>query len=140
MSGFSNTVEAQILDHFFGKATMAQPSIFVALSTADPTDDGSGVAEPVGNGYARVSAGAAAWNAATGTAPAIAANGQPVTFAQATGSWGTLTHFALFDASTGGTFLGSGALNTPTAIGNGDTAEFSAGSLQMKLGDPGDTY
>lgn len=143
VSGFADTIEAAILDHFFGKAAWAQPTdIFVALSTADPTDAGTGIAEPVGNGYARIDTAPTDWNAATGTAPVATTNATTLTFAQASGAWGDITHFALFDALTAGTFLGSGLVNagTPVTVASGDTPEFAAGSLAMKLGDPGDVY
>jgi len=51
MGGFSNYWENKILDHIFGKGSYAPPTIYVGLSTADPTDDGSGLAEPSGNAY-----------------------------------------------------------------------------------------
>ena len=53
MGGFSDYWENKILDHIFGKGSYTPPTIYVGLSTADPTDDGSGLAEPSGNGYAR---------------------------------------------------------------------------------------
>lgn len=140
MSGFSDALEAQILDHLFGKATWTAPTVHVALSTTAPNDDGTNVTEPAGGSYARVATAAADWNSAAGTAPVVSSNAQPITFPQATASWGTITHFAVYDAITGGTMIGSGVLNTATAIGSGDTAEFSAGALQMKLGDPTDTF
>lgn len=141
MSGFSNSQEAAILNHFFGKATWTAPTnIHVALSTANPTDDGSLIAEPAGNAYARVLTAAADWNTASGTAPAVTSNNAVITFPEATGAWGTITHFALYDAATAGTFLGSGALGTSKAVNAGDTPRFSVGALLFKLGDPTDTF
>jgi hypothetical protein len=131
MAGFSDYLENKIMDHIFGKATFTAPSnIYVALSTADPTDDASGLAEPSGGSYARKSTAPADWNAASGGA---IDNANAITFAQATASWGTITHFALFDASSGGNMLTYGALGTSKAITTDDTPEFAAGDLDNSV-------
>jgi hypothetical protein len=88
------------------------------------------VREPSGNAYARVSTTGADWNTASGGA---LDNANDITFPEATGSWGTITHFALFDAATGGNMLAYGALSTPKIIGSGDTAKFAAGDLDVSL-------
>lgn len=130
MGGFSDYWENKILDHIFGKSSYTPPTIYVGLSTADPTDAGSGLAEPSGNGYARVQTSSSDWNAASNGSLENAGN---ITFAQATGNWGTITHFALFDAATAGNMLAYGALNQPRSIGESDTARFEAGDLQISL-------
>ncbi len=131
MGGFSDYWENKILDHIFGKGSYTPPTIYVGLSTADPTDNGSGLAEPSGSGYERVQTSASNWN--------IASNGSldntsDITFAQATGSWGTITHFALFDVASAANMLAHGALSQSQAIGNSDTARFQAGDLDISLG------
>jgi len=130
MGSFSDYWENEILDHIFGKGSYTPPTIYVGLSTADPTDDGSGLAEPTGNAYARVSTVAADWDVASGGA---LDNANDITFPEATGNWGTVTHFALFDAVTGGNMLAHGALGASKAIGSGDTAKFAAGDLDVSL-------
>ena len=130
MGGFSDYWENKILDHIFGKGSYTPPVIYVALSTADPTDDGSGFSEPSGNAYARSQTSASDWNAASSGS---LDNAGDITFDKATGSWGTITHFALFDAVTGGNMLAHGALSQPKAIGSSDTAKFEAGDLDISL-------
>jgi len=130
MGSFSDYWENEILDHIFGKGSYTSPTIYVGLSTADPTDDGTGLAEPVGNAYARVSTVAADWTVASSGA---LNNVNDITFPEATGNWGTVTHFALFDAVTGGNMLAHGALSSSKAIGSGDTAKFAAGDLEVSL-------
>jgi hypothetical protein len=130
MGSFSDYWENEILDHIFGKGSYTPPTIYVGLSTADPLDNGSGLAEPTGNGYARVQTTAADWNAAAGGA---LDNVNDITFPQATGSWGTITHFALFDTASGGNILAHGALSASKTIGSGDTAKFAAGDLDVSL-------
>ncbi len=130
MGGFSDYRENKILGHVFGKGSYAPPTIHVALSTADPLDDASGLAEPSGNGHARVETSASDWSPASGGA---LSNAGQITFGAAAGSWGTITHFVLFDAATGGNMLAHGALNQPKAIGISNTARFKAGDLGIGL-------
>lgn len=130
MGSFANFWENEILDHVFGKGAYTPPTIYVGLSTADPTDSGSGLAEPSGNGYARVQTAAADWDPSSGGA---LDNANDITFPPASGSWGTVTHFALFDAATSGNMLAHGQLTVAKAIGSGDTAKFAAGDLDVSL-------
>jgi len=130
MGSFSDHWENEILDHIFGKGSYTPPTIYVGLSTADPLDNGSGLAEPSGNGYARVATSGASWTISSGGS---LSNASDVSFAQATGSWGTITHFALFDAASAGNMLAHGALNQSKTITSGDTAKFAAGDLNVSL-------
>ena len=130
MGGFSDYWENKILDHIFGKGSYTPPTIYVGLSTADPADDGSGLAEPSGNGYARTQTSASDWNTASNGS---LDNSSSITFTQATGSWGTITHFALFDAASAGNMLAHGALSQSKTIGNLDTARFQTGDLDISL-------
>ena len=131
MGSFGNYSEDKILDHVTGKTSFTMPTAYVALSTADPTDDASGIAEPSGNGYARVATTGATWDAASGGATANAA---AISFPTASGSWGTITHFALYDASTDGNMLAHGELDTPTAITTNQIATFAIGAFDITLG------
>lgn len=131
MPGFSNYWENEVLDHLFDKGTYIPPSVlYVALSTADPLDDGSGAAEPAGGSYARVETSQADWSGASG---GTVCNADAVEFAQATSAWGTITHFALYDAAVGGNLLASGPLTDPVTIAAGDTVRFAPGDLSVTL-------
>lgn len=130
MGSFSDYWENEILDHIFGKGSYTPATIYVGLSTADPLDSGAGLAEPSGNGYARVATSGAAWTTASGGS---LSNASDVTFPQATGSWGTITHFALFDAASAGNILAHGALSQSKTVTSGDTAKFAAGDLDVSL-------
>ena len=130
MGSFSNYWEDEILDHLFGKGAYTPPTIYVGLSTADPGDDGSGLSEPAGNGYARVATAASDWDTASGgTLDSAAA----IQFNEATGNWGTVTHFALFDAASAGHLLAHGTLTQSKAIDSGDTVRFAAGDITVSL-------
>ena len=130
MGSFSDHWEDEILDHLFGKGAYTPPTIYVGLSTADPGDDGTGLSEPSGNGYARKVTAASDWDAASGGAMD---NANTIEFAEATGNWGTVTHFALFDAATSGNLLAHGSLTQSKTIDDGDTARFAAGDLDVSL-------
>ena len=66
MGSFADYWENEILDHLFGKGSYTPPTIYVGLSTADPTDNASGLAEPSGNSYARAATSGADWNVSSG--------------------------------------------------------------------------
>jgi len=129
MGSLSDYAEKKVLELLVGKTAFSTPVCYVALSTADPLDDGSGLVEP-GSNYARVATAGADWEAATLGAGTIQ-NANPITFVEATGSWGTPSHFALFDASSN--LLGHGSITTPKAVGAGDTLRFAAGDIDLSL-------
>lgn len=131
----SDHLENEILDHLFSVGAYTAPTIYCALCTADPTDAGTGASMNEvanSNAYARVDAsGCFGTAAASGTI----SNDAVIEFPEATGSWGTATHFALVDSGThgAGNLLISAALTTPRAISSGDTPRFAVGELDVSL-------
>lgn len=124
---FSNFLENELLDHVFAPAAYTAPStVYVALYTAAPSDTGGGT-EVSGGSYART---ACSFGTASGGS---IANDAACTFPQATASWGTVTHFGVFDAQSAGNLLAWNALTTSKAVGSGDTANFAIGSLTISL-------
>ena len=93
-------------------------------------DDASGLAEPSGNAYARATTAGADWNVASGGA---IDNANDIAFSKTTGSWGTITHFAIFDAVSGGNMLAHGALSVSKLISSGETPKFLAGKFDVTL-------
>ena len=144
MAGFIDVLEQAILDHILTDPAYNPPATWhIGLSSTTPTETGTNFTEPSGGGYARVSTVAADWGAASGSAPATKSNTAVKTFPLATADWlagVNLTHFGLFTASSGGSPQIWGALGTPKPVLNGDTPNFPAASLVLKLGDPGDSY
>ena len=123
----SNWLELELLDHVLKTEAYSVPAhIYVALSTADPLDDGSGVAEPGGGSYARVVMDS--WDAATGRATE---NTSQITFAQAEQDFGTITHWAIFDAVTGGNFLAHGDFSSSKACPVGTNLYVAAGDIDV---------
>jgi hypothetical protein len=130
MSAASNYLENAILNNVLGQAAM--PSIantHIALFTAGPDDSGGGT-EVSGSGYARVNLAnnTTSWpTTSTGTK----ANGTNIVFPTAAGSWGTITHFGIFSAASGGNLLFHGSLGTAKSVGSGDAPSFPIGSLTI---------
>jgi hypothetical protein len=102
-------------------------SAYVSLHTSDPGLTGT-AGEVVGGQYARQ--GPIAF-ANAGSNPTVASNSAIITFPTATAGWGTVTHFGLWTAASGGTFQGSGALSASKAVNSGDVARFGAGALTI---------
>lgn len=126
---FSDFAENKLLDHMSGKTSYTMPSVWVGLYTAAPSDAGGGT-EVSGGSYARKSTVGADWAAA---ASGSTSNATIITFVTASGSWGTVTHFGLFDAASAGNLLEWAALTTSKTVGSGDIASFPIGNLVRTL-------
>lgn len=123
----------ELLDHLFGVGSFTAPSnIYVAAFTVAPGMDGTGGTEVSGGSYARVNHNS--WNAATAADPAECTNDGSITFPQATADWGTIAHIGLYDASTGGNYLGGGTMSK--AISNGDQLVIDDEDLSVSIGSP----
>ena len=126
MGSISNFAETEMLDHILGNGSYTPPTIYLALSTTDFLDTGAGGTEPVAMGYIRkaISFGAAASRVVTQNAD--------VDFDEATGSWGTMAYWAIFDqAALGGNCLAWGALNAGVAVGAGQTPSIASGQVTI---------
>ena len=133
---FGDFLENEILDHVFGGAAYTAPgTLYFAASSSDPGDDGSTGTFPSGGSYARVAMTNNLTNfpAASGGAKS---NGVAIEWPVATADWlsgANLTHVAIYDASSGGNFLGRGAIAVPKAILNGDQLVIPIGDLDITL-------
>lgn len=138
---FSNFLRESLLDEVFGGQDYTpSTNLEFALSTTAPNDDGTGVTEPT-NGYSRVTEAndLTTWNAAATTDGGTPSgftektNAIEIVFPEATGNWGTVTHFAIYDDTVGNEFLGWGELTVSKTIEVGDTARFDIGDLVIQL-------
>lgn len=121
----SNFLENELYDHVLRNAAYTSPSsLYVSLHTADPTDDGSGT-EVSGGSYARTAVTMGAPTNGSGT------NSADVQFPQATGDWGSVSHIAIWDASTSGNMLFHTPLDTTKNITTGDVFKIASGSLTV---------
>lgn len=136
MAALSNYLESALVDHIFRGTAFSHTtpaSFYVALYTAAPSDAGGGTEVTIGaNNYARVAVTRAAGSwAATDGSNGVTSNVSAITFPTPSGSWGTVTHFGILDASSAGNLLFHGALTVQQTINTGNTVSFSAGQLQI---------
>lgn len=154
MSAMSDKLENSLIDWLFraqalgitgasAGAASGPTSLYVALLTAAPSDTGGGT-EVSGGSYARVAVvsslanwagtqSAGSTSASSGTGGTTSNNGN-VTFPAPTGNWGVVTHFGIYDASSGGNLLFWGALTVSKTVNNGDSApSFAAAALSVQL-------
>ena len=112
MAALANYSEKLLLDFLMTSGSATRPTAwYVALYTAAPNDAGGGT-ELSGDGYTRQ---AVTWFTANG------------------GSWGTITHLGIWDASSSGNFLWHGALSASKTVADGDTIDFAAGNIDLTL-------
>ena len=127
MAEMSNYLENALINATLRNTAYSSPAtVYVGLHTADPTDDGSGT-EVSGGSYART--------AVTFGAPSngVSTNSADVEFPQASGTWGTITHIGIWDASSTGNLLYHTALDASKSISSGDIFKIASGNLSVTL-------
>lgn len=132
MASMSDYLEVELRKHVFRTGSFTKPTaLYIALFTAAPSDSGGGT-EVSGGSYARVNVAPldANWSAPDSTG-GLTDNVAAITFTTATGSWGTVTHLGIFDASSGGNLLFHGALTASKTVGSGDTFSIAIGALDV---------
>lgn len=141
---FTDYLENKLVDWLIrGQAYTPPATLYVSLLTGACSDSSAGT-EVTGGSYARVAvtAGLTQWagtqsagstTASSGTG-GTTSNNATITFPAPTANWGTVTHFAIDDASTSGNRLVCQALTTSKTINNGDAApSFAAGALTIQV-------
>lgn len=134
MSQFSDYMEDNVVNWLRGTTMPVVPANFyIALYTATPSDSGGGT-EVTGGSYARVAMSPAVgtWDATVG-GDGHTQNTAAITFPTASASWGTVTSWAMLDASSGGNLIFWGALDENKTVGSGDTFEFAIGALDITI-------
>ena len=131
MSSFTDYTENLVLNYLFTTGSVTRPTAwYVGLFTGAPSDAGGGT-EVTGNGYARKATGTLS---VSGTTPTLCTNDAAIEFDPASGgSWGTITHIAIFDADTAGNMLGWAELSSSRLINDGDVLRIPAGDLDITL-------
>lgn len=123
---FTNYLETEILDHVFAGAAYTAPTTkYLALFTGAPGETGGGT-EVSGGGYARQTV-------AFTTSGNTTSNNAAVEFPTATANYGTVTHVAVFDASTSGNMMAYAALSSNKTIETGDVFRVPSGDLDITL-------
>ena len=83
---------------------------------------------------ARTAIGATGWAAATAATPSVKANNAALTSAAVTTAGGTVTHFAVYDASTAGNQKTDWqALTTSRTVAVGDQLSWAIGACAITL-------
>ncbi len=127
----SNYLEEAILNHFFRSGNIPSPTkLYVALYISDPTDGDTGT-EISGGGYQRQEVSFSAPVQISGKA--TIQNSNEIRFPVATTNWGTISHFGIRPALTGGNLLASAAVPSPKLIESGDEAKFNIGTLTVSM-------
>lgn len=140
-TAMTDYLENKVIDHIFRTTSFTKPTVLaVALFTAAPGETGGGT-EVSGGSYARVSNNPlnANWVGTHGTTTGdssgtggVTSNAGILTFPTPSASWGTVTHQALFDATTSGNMLIYSALTVSKTVNNGDPAPtFAANALTV---------
>lgn len=128
---FTDALENALLNHIFtDPAYTPATTLYIGLSTSTPNDAGGNFTEPSGNNYSRLATTAADWSAASAGAKT---NSAAFEMPEASGSWGTITHVGLFEASSGGTPILWAALAASRAITTGDVLRIPAGDFDISL-------
>lgn len=133
MGSLTDYAESALVDHIItDTAYTSVATVYLALATADPTDAATGASMNEvanANAYARTAITFAAVASRRSTQTGA------VTFPQATGSWGTVTHWAVTDNAThgAGNVLAHGSLGASKAIVNGNTPSVASGEVWVEI-------
>lgn len=129
MSQLSDYAENLLANFLANNQTATRPTAWhVGLFTVAPSDAGGGTeVSTTSTGYSRQ---AFTFGAASG---GQVANTNSGSFGPASASWGTVSHFGVFDAPTGGNLLWWGSLTTSRTIASGESATFAVGAFTLTL-------
>lgn len=118
----SNYAENKILDHVTGEASWTMPTtVYVKLHTGDPGEAATS------NAATETTRKAASWSAASSGSIATDATIEWTNVSTTE----TYTHWSLWDASTAGNALWTGALSASAAVTAGDTFQITSLTLSL---------
>jgi len=127
---FLNCVSGNV---FKTKTSPALPTAYyVGLSTATPTIAGTGAKEPAGSDYVRQALSGKLGAPTDG----LISNTSSIDFPTSETNWGTVTHFVIYDAQTGGNLLMYGALTTPRTVEPDTIMTLKPGALKLSVSNP----
>jgi hypothetical protein len=118
----SNYAENKILEHTTGKTAWTMPTtVYVKLHTGDPGEAATS------NAATEATRKSAAWATASSGSIATSATLEWTNVAATE----TITHWSLWDASTAGNALWTGALSSSAAVTAGDTFQITSLTLSL---------
>jgi hypothetical protein len=131
MANFSTYIQEQFTSWLkAGTFATAPTSLICALSTADPLDDASGIAEPVAMGYSRETVDLGAASSVNGVGTTVTGPSAAVVFGPATGDWGSIAYWALYE-NAGTNMLFHGSVTAAKTVVSGDSFVVNANSLSI---------
>ena len=118
---------------FQTKLSPGLPSrVYLGLSSSAPDVDGSGATEPLASaGYSRVEL-----NSLDVPTNGVITNKSEISFPESSASWGTVTHFVLYDAPVNGNLLMFNVLSQARSVEQATIVMVKAGSLKLTLANP----
>ena len=116
----SNYAELALLDTLSG-TSFSVANTYIKLHTGDAGEDGTA------NAATNTERQAALWSAASSGSKAISS---PVTWTNVS-TTEVYTHWSLWNSSSGGACLWSGALSSPAAVTAGDTFQITSLTLTL---------
>lgn len=122
---FSAYLDQKLLEKVFLGVDFSIANRWVSLHTADPGKDGA--SEASGDPYERLAADSYTAVDTSGSAKRVR-NVGTLSFQVPAG---TYTHIGLWDAPSGGNFLGGGALSAPAVMAQGDFVIVQANDLAI---------
>lgn len=134
MSAFSDYLEDKLLRHTLrGEPFVPPDKLYIGLFTS-PTGDLDGVgSEVVGNGYVRIRVTFAEPTAGANGGTFCANDSDLRSPQPSSAPWGSISHFALFDAIAGGNRLYHGPLVSMRLIETNDLFFVAKGDLSVNL-------
>ena len=136
MTALTNYTENNIINHIFRTAAFTKPAnLYIGLITAVTTPETGAVTEVTGGSYTRIARNPldANWVDSANLNDGTTSNVATIQFPAATADWGTVTHFGIWDAATGGNLLIYASLTANRNITNGTTPSFGAGALTFQI-------
>lgn len=106
--------------------------VYLGLSSTAPQVDGTGVSEPLASaGYQRVEL-----TNLVEPVNGVVSNDGEIQFDESSASWGTITHFVLFDSPTDGNLLMFNQLSQSRSVETATIVMVKTGSLKLTLANP----
>lgn len=139
----SNQWRANALDNIYGdKGSGSLPTIYVGLSSTQPTKDGHNITEPATGSYERVVVQNNSTNfpdATTSASVAVKSNGTKISFTKSTDAWLNGIALQYWFTSNDATATGSAMIDyaqlaiTRSVDASGITLELQTGSMKTEI-------
>ena len=136
MAILTDSMERKLLDHIIGKAEYTRPgTLHMGLSTTAFTDSDSASAayakEPSGNAYARIQVD---YRIRYNHTNQDLRNTSSIDWAEATGAWGDIEYWGIFDGSAStANLVMHGSFSAATTVSSGDQFRIATGDFEINF-------